>query len=143
MRHSLILAALPLFAAAGCATMAEAVDDSYTANLSGQQEVPGPGDPDGTGSAEVTVVEAIDNVCYKLNVQNIATPTAAHIHRGAVGTAGPPVVTLAPPTNGASDGCVSAPADVAAAIEANPAGFYVNVHNAEYPGGAVRGQLSR
>jgi hypothetical protein len=58
--------------------------------------------------------------------------------------AGPPVVTLEPLTaEGQSKGCVSAEADVIKEIRQNPAGFYVNVHNAEFPDGAVRGQLAK
>jgi len=58
--------------------------------------------------------------------------------------AGPPVVTLDKPgADGKSKGCAKASADVIKDIEANPANYYVNVHNAEFGGGAVRGQLSK
>jgi hypothetical protein len=106
--------------------------------------VPGPGDPDGRGRATVTINQGQDQVCYELTVSNIAAVTAAHIHRGARGVAGPPVVMLEPvAAQGPSKGCVSAPADVIKEIRRNPAGFYVNVHNAEFPDGAVRGQLTK
>jgi len=133
-------------AISGCETIAEpaaqAVTESYTASLTGDAEVPGPGDPDGSGMAEISIVdEVVDQVCYEISVIGIGEPTAAHIHEGAAGTSGPPVVTLEAPTGGEVSGCASASDEQIAAIEANPAGFYVNVHNAEYPGGAVRGQL--
>src|SRR3712207_4549679 len=47
------------------------------ARLTGEQEVPGPGDPDGHGEAEVKVFKA--KVCYTLKVKRIAPATAAHI----------------------------------------------------------------
>ena len=128
---------------AGCETVADAVKQGMTASLTGAQEVPGPGDTDGSGTAEITIVDGTDNVCYDLNVRNIAPATAAHIHRGMRGEAGPPVVTLEAPTDGGAEGCVSAPGALADEIEANPVAFYVNVHNAEFPNGAVRGQLAR
>jgi hypothetical protein len=128
---------------AGCETVADAVKQGMTASLTGAQEVPGPGDADGSGTAEITIVDATDNVCFDLNVRNIAPATAAHIHRGMRGEAGPPVVTLEAPTDGGAEGCISAPGALADEIEANPAAFYVNVHNAEFPNGAVRGQLGR
>ena len=99
--------------------------------------------PISSGTAEITIVDATDNVCYDLNVRNIAPAAAAHIHRGASGEAGPPVVTLEAPTDGGAEGCVSAPGALGDEIEANPAAFYVNVHNSEFPGGAIRGQLAR
>ena len=37
--------------------------------------------------------------------------------------------------------CVAAPAATITLIKNNPHLFYVNVHNAEFPGGAARGQL--
>lgn len=136
----LLLAALPI---AGCATLAGTVGESYQTGLTGSQEMPAPGDPDGTGTAKVTADAATNQVCYDLTVQAIARPTAAHLHRGAVGVAGPPVVTFDAPTNGASSGCVSVERTLAAAVIADPANFYVNVHTADYPQGAVRGQLKR
>ena len=137
------LALVAGLALAGCETVADAVKQGMTASMTGAQEVPGPGDTDGSGTAEITIVDATDNVCYDLNVRNIGPATAAHIHRGARGVAGPPVVTLEAPTDGGSEGCISAPGALADEIEANPAAFYVNVHNAEFPDGAVRGQLQR
>ncbi|MBA2263858.1 MAG: CHRD domain-containing protein, partial [Chloroflexi bacterium] len=41
-----------------------------------------------------------------------------------------------------ADGDFATPALLLADIEANPQNYYVNVHNAEFPGGAVRGQLA-
>lgn len=137
------LALVAGLALAGCETVADAVKQGMTASLTGAQEVPGPGDTDGSGTAEITIVDATDNVCYDVNVRNIGPATAAHIHRGGTGVAGPPVVTLEAPTDGGSEGCISAPGALADEIEANPAAFYVNVHNAEFPNGAVRGQLQR
>jgi len=115
-----------------------------TAALTGAEEVPGPGDPDGTGSASITLLQGVGQVCFDLSVRNIATATAAHIHRGALGVAGPVEVPLTPPAaNGFSSGCVTGvSATLIGEILNHPAGFYVNVHNASFPNGAVRGQLA-
>ena len=136
----------PLFAAtllAGCATVAGTVGESYQTGLVGSQEVPGPGDPDGTGTAKITSDATTDQVCFDLTTQGIARPTAAHLHRGRTGAAGPVVVPFDAPSDGASKGCVSVDKTVAAGVIADPAGYYVNVHNADYPNGAIRGQLKR
>ena len=111
---------------------------SYSAVLTGAAEVPGPGDSDGAGLAVIT----IDGTTLRFNVwtQNIAAATAAHIHTGAAGVAGPPLVTL--DHNTLANGTVAVTADVANQIKANPAGFYVNVHTGDFPNGAVRGQLT-
>jgi hypothetical protein len=140
---SAALAALAATALSGCETVADATNPALRASLTGSQEVPGPGDTDGSGTAEISIVDATDNVCFDLHVRNIAPATAAHIHRGLAGEPGPPVITLEAPTDGSSDGCISAPGALADEIYANPAGFFVNVHNSEFPTGAVRGQLSR
>lgn len=109
--------------------------------MNGAAEIPGPGDPDGSGTATVTVNAAKGEVCYTLSVDGIDAATMAHIHKGATGVAGPPVVTLDAPATGTSEGCKATDAAVVAALIANPADYYVNVHNAAFPKGAVRGQL--
>ena len=109
--------------------------------LTGKAEVPGPGDPDGRGQAAVRISR--DKVCVSLTVRKIQTATAAHIHRGAKGAAGPVVVNLAAPSDGTSYSCAQVDRALAKEIANKPGQFYVNVHNAEYPAGAVRGQLQR
>lgn len=138
-----LVALAALAALAGCSTVARTVGNTWNTGLTGAAEVPGPGDRDGSGTARITADAATNQICYELTVQAIDAPTAAHVHRGAVGVAGPPVVTLDPPTRGSSRGCYNVARELAAAIIANPAGFYVNVHNDRHPQGAVRGQLRR
>jgi len=113
-----------------------------TASRSGAAEIPGPGDSDGTGTAQVQVNVGAQQVCIALNGQNIAPATAAHIHRGVGGVAGPIVVTLPTPVGGVANGCVAVHRFLASEILLNPAGFYVNVHTADFPDGAIRGQVA-
>ena len=109
--------------------------------LRGANEVPGPGDPDGVGAAGVLIDTVRDRVCYFVTVHKIAPATLAHIHRGGRTVAGPVVVTFEAPADGFSRACVGVTSALADEIAGNPSGFYVNVHNAEFMGGAVRGQL--
>jgi hypothetical protein len=112
--------------------------------MTGDQEVPGPGDPDGRGRARISLYTDLDIVCWKIQVIRIELPaTAAHIHEGAAGVSGGIVVTLAAPDeSGVSQGCTAADGATIDAIIADPAGYYVNVHNIPYPAGAIRGQLT-
>ena len=82
-------------------------------------------------------------VCYTLTVTNIDSATLAHIHRGGVEAAGPVVVNFDPPADGSSDGCATVERSLAQELIRTPDAFYVNIHNAAFPNGAVRGQLSR
>ncbi len=118
-----------------------------SASLLGSNEVP-PADPDGSGQAGVSPADAV--VCWRVSWSAIATPTRAHIHQAPAGVNGPIVVPFFEAPNGlpstldSVDGCTSGvdPALVES-IHTNPSGFYVNIHNAEFPGGAIRGQLQR
>ena len=134
-RLVLALAALGLAAAP-----AMAQETKLAAHLMGSATA----DPDGMGHANFKVDTAKNEVCYDVMVEKIAPATAAHIHKGAAGASGPPVVMMkAPDASGKVAGCATASPDVVKDILANPAGYYVNVHNAEFGGGAIRGQLSK
>jgi hypothetical protein len=119
-----LIAAVPVVASEARATL--------QASLSGEKEVPGPGDPNGRGEAEVKVYEA--KVCYELEVERIKPATAAHIHRGGPSVAGPIVVELKAPTDGSSEDTrcrrlrapsISDPSITAAWVEANT---WINTH---------------
>lgn len=113
-----------------------------TAELLGSNEVK-MGDPDGSGTFEMTINLGQGTITYELNVTGIEEAMAAHIHSGVAGVAGGVVVTLAPPADGSSSGTVTVSKALAREILKNPEAYYVNVHNMEYPAGALRGQLSK
>jgi len=109
--------------------------------MDGSQERPLPGDPDGIGTATVTLDSGTGRVCVRWRMINVDPLTAAHIHRAPAGVAGPVVVPLPVPVGSASSGCTTASPALVQSIIDNPANFYVNVHNPTYPGGALRGQM--
>ena len=111
--------------------------------MTGAAERPGPGDPDGSGTASFTFNHGQGEVCFVLEVANIAPATAAHIHVAPATDPGPVVIPLTAPTDGSSSGCVSADQDLIKAITQNPENYYVNVHNADFPPGAIRAQLGQ
>jgi hypothetical protein len=111
------------------------------ATMTGDQEAPNPGDPDGFGHAIFRLNQGQGLICYELHVSNIEEARAAHIHIAPPGVAGPVVVPLIAPATGFSSGCAEVDPELIKAIRQNPGAYYVNVHNAPFPGGAVRGQL--
>lgn len=118
----------------------------FTTVLTGAAEVPGPGDPDGSGTAMVTLNPGTEQVCWSIHVSGIAlSATGAHIHEidPAKGF-GDVVVSLSPPDeSGHSSGCTSADRELILDIIKNPEEYYVNVHSTEFRAGAVRGDLSK
>jgi hypothetical protein len=146
---ALALAALVTLALAGAASAAklDVADHGgrpLSTTLTGTAEVPSPGDPDGTGTAKITVNPGQEEVCWELLVTDITLPaTGAHIHIGAAGVAGDVVVHLTPPdATGVSSGCTTVEREVALDILKNPENYYVNVHTTDFVDGAIRGQLS-
>jgi hypothetical protein len=103
----------------------------------------GTSEPNASGTAILRFRRDAQLICYRLTARNVTLPTAAaHIHRGAAGTNGPVIVPFEPPgATGTSTGCTETPAATIDQILANPAGFYVNIHTREHPGGAIRAQL--
>lgn len=117
------------------------------------------GDPDGRGEVYVFGIDGDPaTLCYVLIVKKIGELSMdpgggrqAHIHVAPRGVNGPIVANLAWPQNGQAADCLTEgeagkfpgnPPGIVQRILTNPTDFYVNVHNAEYPAGAVRGQLS-
>lgn len=120
---------------------AAAQGQTFVGVMNGANEAPGPGDPDGFGLAGFRFEGT--TVFYAMQIQNIGAPNASHIHRGVAGVPGPVVIPLASSfPNNAASGTATASAALIEEIRSNPAGFYVNVHNAEFPGGQIRAQLS-
>ena len=157
-----IVAVTAALATAGLAVQAgmAAAGHSNTvleANLDGRSEVATNatnkrlvGDPNGRGEAYVFGIDGdATTLCYVLTVDKIAPATAAHIHEGPAGENGPVVVNLAAPADGNAADCLTEGEtgkfvgdQTVADILADPQDYYVNVHNAEFPGGAIRGQLA-
>lgn len=117
------------------------------ATLSGEDEVPGPGDPNGSGHARLKLYPAKGKICYRVAWSNIGNPAAGHIHKGRAGVAGPVKVTLFDKVIKANDyyrACAKGlPNNLVKAIKAHPKRWYVNLHNKAYPDGAIRGQVHR
>lgn len=136
---TLALIAPPVVAVSGA--MAADGGRPITVELTGAAEVPGPGDPEGTGVAHFRLNPGQGRICYSLEVSEISPAVQAHIHIGSPDVAGPVVVRLLAPTDGSSSSCADVERELVLDIIRDPGNYYVNVHNAEYPGGAVRGQL--
>ena len=118
---------------------------AFFAVMTGAKEVragESAGDSDGRGSFSATLDGR--TLCYGIQVKNIGNPVAAHIHTGGPEVRGEVVVPLKQPAKGdpgASAACVKVSRSRADSLNANPGSFYVNVHTATLPNGAVRGQL--
>ncbi|KLE32155.1 CHRD protein [Aurantiacibacter gangjinensis] len=130
---------------AGCETIEEAYLErtsvTYEAELRGSNQV-GRGDPDGYATAEITFADELTRVCWDLNdIAGLGPITGAHIHRGAAGQNGPVVLAFRQATEGGWRGCSSDTDWVQSAFDEGLSNYYVNVHTAEYPDGAIRGQL--
>ena len=135
-----------MLALVGALTLSSVVlgaETTLSATLAGTGEIP-PGDTDGTGTASVVIDPDAGTVCYDISTQGIAAATMSHIHLGGAGVAGDVVVPLdTDGFDGTTEGCTEdQDATALQAIIDNPAGYYVNVHNADFPGGAVRCQLA-
>ncbi len=131
-----------LFGLLACAALPVQALVVFIVPLSGAQEVPpaSTGDPNGLGTAALIIDEtlAIPTIRWVINTQNIELPpTLAHIHQAPAGVNGPVVVDFSAQLVGGP----LADSDLTGVL-ANPGNHYVNIHNVDFPGGAVRGQLA-
>lgn len=131
---ALAVAAVPALALAGGTSMHPLLG----AKLLGTSEVPKAAAA-GHGIVNLDLKTA-GKVCWHFDgVAGIGKPLVAHIHKGSSGKAGPVVVPLGGKYT--LKGCIAAPKAVLEGIESHPNSYYVNVHTAKYPNGAIRGQL--
>lgn len=126
----------------GSAHAARAVAPAFKANLTASANIP-PGPPGATGNAKLSINADAGRICQTISYQRTRGPlTGAHIHVGKKGVVGPIVVDLKVLPSGES-ACFSADRNVLRAIVKNPAGYYVNLHTANFPDGVLRGQLRK
>jgi hypothetical protein len=113
--------------------------DSVSVNLTGGEETP-PVTTSASGKGKITISSKDHTVKGSIKTTGIEG-TMAHIHVGAPGKAGPPIVTL---TKGA-DGSWTIPPGTKLTddqYESFTSGnLYVNVHSAEHASGELRAQL--
>jgi hypothetical protein len=146
LRRAAAVILLLAVAALAFALPASARGRPFHVELSGAAERPGPGDPDATGTADITVNPGTREVCWSVVVENVDLPLiAAHIHQGDATIAGPPVIFLIHADETDADGvfsdCATVTRSLALQLIVSPDQFYVNVHNDPFQPGAARGQL--
>ena len=165
-----------VFLLALCVVFASACDEEnttapsnqplvFTATLTAANEVPPVtgAEAGASGTATITLTPTRDSAGaitggtfqIQFNITGLTSTSniiLAHIHTGAAGATGGPVVNselsagtaIPTPAGSASfdrSGLSATAATVPASIVANPSGFYFNIHTSANPGGVVRGQL--
>ena len=123
----------------------------YAAHMNASAETP-PNLSHASGTVTLSITGT--ELHYMITVGGLSGPaTAAHIHVGAPGVAGPPVLTFT--VKSVADGMVAddsvdlmkgastgVSGDSLRTLLAN-GNAYVNVHTAKYPGGEIRGQVAK
>jgi len=139
----MVLAGVQAATASGHHTaFANRAETHLSASLNGANEVPGPGDANGSGHARVTLHPATHKVCVNATWRRIGTPVAAHIHKGARGVAGPVKIDFTTAVTGGAH-CKHASGTLIRRIKNHPGNFYFNIHTSRFMAGAIRGQLHR
>jgi hypothetical protein len=155
MRAAFSLAIAGVFALLFSA-QAQAQTYTFTADLSGGNEVPGVVTGAG-GTATITLNVTAGTVSWVIDVYNLPSGvTAGHIHAGSAGVAGPVVINFNPTANLSNDFRISGTANLSDLTARDAQGInsaqdfvqmmlnedaYVNVHSQVNPGGEIRGQV--
>ncbi len=139
MRTDFVRSRAALLAAIALAVGSEAViAKDVKVNLTGAEETP----PVSTSASGHGVIKVANDKTVSGSIKTSGIEgLAAHIHVGAPGQSGPPIITL---TKGA-DGTWTVPAGSKLTDEQyqsfKSGDLYVNVHSAEHKPGEIRGQL--
>lgn len=112
------------------------------ARLNGANQVLNAGDTKASGVALLRIYYTERRLCWRVTLRDLVGATAIHVHKGELGQAGPPIVTLSAPADGnVAQGCVAVERALMRDMLLNPGSYHVNVHSRRFPTGAVRGQL--
>lgn len=131
----------------------------FNINANGAKEVtaggvPNQGDADGTAIGTLTLDNgtgsgSTGSATFSVTLTNIdvSNLTGHHIHQAVSTTTGSIVIDFGDPdtirTGSVLSGTITGlPAATITSIMASPSGFYYNLHNGTFPGGAVRDQLT-
>ena len=112
-----------------------------SSNMFGEQVPEGGGVEGASADFNGEAKPATGELCYYLEVYELAEADGAAIHEGEEGQSGPSVVPLRLPADRNEEVCVTVDKDLLAAMSAEPARYYVAVNTPAHPEGAVRGQL--
>ena len=135
---ALVISALALVAVLA-ANAASARTVKFEVALKGTNEKPAAA-ASNRGRVELTLNTTTGKVCWDFKLTKIdGKPAQAHIHKGKAGVSGNVVVPLG--ANYKRQGCTTAAKSLVRSIAGHPGAYYVNVHNAKHPLGAMRGQL--
>jgi CHRD domain len=138
MKRLIVCVAAAALLAPAALALPRAMHPTLSASLLGKNEVP-KGSPTAHGIVNLDLKSGAGKVCWTFQLAGVSKPLAAHIHKGRAGVSGPVFIPLGKSFK--AKGCTAAAKKLIEAVEANPNGFYVNVHNAKFPGGIVRGTL--
>lgn len=143
MKNLMALFCLTGLVLLGLETSAQAASATYALSLDGSQET-GAGDLDGAGSGTITLDDVTGSVSWNITYADIAAPTGMHIHTGVAGISDDVLFSLGIDTSGGAGTLIhslTAPLSSISSVLSSPLGFYVNIHNADFGPGAIRGQL--
>ena len=130
-----------MLAGVGVTPPALAVTNDFHAVLNGDN-VGSAADTDGWGRARISINTTTNQICTDLEVRSIGSVTSVDIYRGGLGVAGQAISRIERPDDNDSWDCKPIGDALAREIESNPSDFYVEVRTAEFPNGAIRGQLA-
>ena len=135
-----LLLAAAVALVAGCSSMSPSNTTTFVGQLSGSNEVP-PTPVAGTGSIEAVLNKDTNVLTWKVTYSGLNGPvTGAHLHGPAAANANAGVIVpftgeLLSPIEGKATLTPAQAADLLAGK------WYVNLHTAANPGGAIRAQL--
>lgn len=142
MRRLVLMAPIAVLAVALVAPSGAAASEHVIAKMNGNKVVPGPGDANGSGRAELVLKQKQRQICFSVGYNRVSTPVSGEIHRGSSGETGPKKAELFENTNAdPATGCSQETARQVRRIRQHPRKFYIQLENNQFPNGAIRGQL--